>query len=198
VRKLRLARTDRIFMNIPTWLKPALYGAVAGGIVVSIIGFSWGGWVTGGSAQQAATDAADASRSDLASAICVQNFMASDDARTQLAALQEITSNIQQRRYIIDGGWAVMPDAETPSNETATLCARMLSAIEPIELPVVDDGEVVEPGVVADETDVDAAPAMAPEADADAAPAADAAPDAAVEDEPAADAEPEADAPVSP
>ena len=28
-------------MKFPVWLKPALYGAVAGAVVISIAGFSW-------------------------------------------------------------------------------------------------------------------------------------------------------------
>ena len=43
-------------MNIPEWLKPALYGAAAGAGALAIIGFTWGGWVTGGTAKEMATD----------------------------------------------------------------------------------------------------------------------------------------------
>ncbi len=38
-------------MNTPEWLKPELTGGVAGGIAVTIPGFSWAGW-PGGSASQ--------------------------------------------------------------------------------------------------------------------------------------------------
>ena len=31
-------------------IKPALWGAVGGGIVLAIIGFAWAGWVTGSTA----------------------------------------------------------------------------------------------------------------------------------------------------
>ncbi len=134
-------------MNFPPWIKPALSGAIVGGIAVAIIGFSWGGWVTGGSAQQSASVAAAASRADLAAAICVQNFLAQDEARERLAELQVIAS-FQQRQFVEAGGWAVMPDQEQASRDAATLCARLLAALEPIELPVVENGEVVEPGQV--------------------------------------------------
>ena len=45
-------------MNIPEWLKPALYGAAAGAVALAIVGFSWGGWVTGGTAKQMAANRA--------------------------------------------------------------------------------------------------------------------------------------------
>jgi hypothetical protein len=35
-------------MNVPEWIKPAIWGGVGGAIAAIVIGFSWGGWVTGG------------------------------------------------------------------------------------------------------------------------------------------------------
>ncbi|MEQ9814889.1 MAG: hypothetical protein RLO50_19085 [Azospirillaceae bacterium] len=135
-------------MNIPEWIKPAAYGAVAGGIVVAIVGFTWGGWVTGGTAAENAAEAAAQGRTDLAAAICVQNFMADENARENLGRLTELTSTFQQREIIEEGGWAMMPNRDEAARATLTLCARMVSEIDPSELPVVEDGEVVEPGVV--------------------------------------------------
>lgn len=135
-------------MNIPTWIKPAAYGAVAGGVVVAIVGFAWGGWVTGGSAQASAAAAADASRTDLAAAICVQNFMAEEGARERLAELKELPRATAQRDYIEGGNWAIMPGNDAALRPAATLCARMLAELEPIELPVVEAGEVIEEGEV--------------------------------------------------
>jgi pimeloyl-ACP methyl ester carboxylesterase len=41
-------------MNTPEWLKPVALGVVIGAIAASTIGFSWGGWVTGGTAAKMA------------------------------------------------------------------------------------------------------------------------------------------------
>lgn len=139
-------------MNIPQWTKPALWGAAVGGVAVAIVGFSWGGWVTGGAAEQAATEAAAESRADLAAAICVQRFLAQDDARARLAELQGESSSFSQRQFVEEGGWSLMPDREEVGRQSATLCARMLNAIEPEEVPVTEDGEVVEPGTVVEPT----------------------------------------------
>ena len=46
-------------MQSPEWLKPALYGAVGGAIALPVVGFSWGGWVTGGKAEMIADQRAD-------------------------------------------------------------------------------------------------------------------------------------------
>ena len=41
-------------MNIPIETKPALWGAAGGAVAAAIIGFTWGGWVTGGKAETSA------------------------------------------------------------------------------------------------------------------------------------------------
>ena len=46
-------------MQVPSELKPAAWGAVAGAIALAVIGFNWGGWVTGATANKNAKDAAD-------------------------------------------------------------------------------------------------------------------------------------------
>src|ERR1700693_5959499 len=39
-------------MQTPVWLKPGLWGAASGAIVMAIVGFSQLGWKTGGTAEQ--------------------------------------------------------------------------------------------------------------------------------------------------
>jgi len=34
-------------MNLPIETKPALWGVAGGAIAMAVIGFTWGGWVTG-------------------------------------------------------------------------------------------------------------------------------------------------------
>ena len=38
-------------MQAPTWLKPGIIGAVFGGIATMIVGFDYGGWYLGSSAE---------------------------------------------------------------------------------------------------------------------------------------------------
>jgi alpha/beta superfamily hydrolase len=45
-------------VQTPEWLKPALYGALACAAALAVAGFSWGGWVTDGKAEQIASDRA--------------------------------------------------------------------------------------------------------------------------------------------
>jgi hypothetical protein len=125
--------------------KTVLFWSCAGCIVATmIVGFTWGGWVTGGTAQEMAEDAAEQGRAQVASAICVRTFMASADAGVQLASLKETTSSWQQENFIEDGGWAMIGDQEYDG--AAELCAEKLIEMEP---PTAQEAAATEAGTVA-------------------------------------------------
>ena len=119
--------------------KAVLFWACAGSVVVAtIVGFSWGGWVTGGSAQEMAEDSAAQARQQLAAVVCVDRFMAAPDAGVQLTALQEIERPYEQSKFVADGGWAIMVPASSPTDyktrtddsKAAGLCAAELAKRE--------------------------------------------------------------------
>jgi hypothetical protein len=110
-----------------TMLVWSCIGSVA---VALIVGFTWGGWVTGGTARDMAQDAADQSRYELASTICADRFMAAADAKAQLSALQAIDSSYRQRQFIDEGGWATMPGQEKGARQASELCAAVLDKLE--------------------------------------------------------------------
>ena len=119
--------------------KAVLFWACAGSVIAAtIVGFSWGGWTTGGSAQEMAEDSAAQARQELAAVVCVDRFMAAPDAGLQLTALQEITSPRAQGKFVEDGGWAIIVPATSPSDfkaraddrKAAGLCAEELAKRE--------------------------------------------------------------------
>jgi hypothetical protein len=111
--------------------KTMLFWSCAGTAVATlIVGFTWGGWVTGGTARDMAQDAGDQSRYELASVICADKFMAASDARAQLTELKGIDSSYRQRQFIDDGGWATMPGQDKGARQTAELCAKVLEKLE--------------------------------------------------------------------
>ena len=100
--------------------KAVLFWACAGSVIAAtIVGFSWGGWVTGGSAREMAEDSAAQARQELAAVVCVDRFMAAPDAGVQLTALQEITSSRAQGKFVEDGGWAIIVPASSPTDYTS-------------------------------------------------------------------------------
>ena len=55
-------------------IEPGVWGAIVGAIVLAAIGFGWGGWVTGGTAQEMAEEMAENSVVDRLVPICVMQF----------------------------------------------------------------------------------------------------------------------------
>jgi hypothetical protein len=92
-----------------------------------VIGFGWGGWVTGGTSQRTATTAAEMARGDLASAICVERFNAAPDAAAQLVAFKALTESFKKRQFIEAGGWATMPGQTTPDRRGLDGCVAALA-----------------------------------------------------------------------
>ena len=125
--------------------KTVMFWSCVGCIVATmIIGFTWGGWVTGGTADEMVTDAAETARAEVAAAICVQKFMNAGDARMQLASLKDITSSWQRENFIEEGGWATVVGEEY--DEAAELCAERLMEME---APAAQEAATTEAGTVA-------------------------------------------------
>jgi hypothetical protein len=76
-----------------------------------VIGFSWGGWVLGSTANRLAAEQANTAVVAVLTPICVEKFLQNGDAQANLAALREISSNWQQGQYLEKGGWATRPGA---------------------------------------------------------------------------------------
>jgi hypothetical protein len=119
--------------------KAVLFWACAGSVVVAtIVGFSWGGWVTGGSAAKMAEKSAAEARQELAAVVCVDRFMAAPDVGVQLTALKDIESPYAQGKFVEDGGWAIIVPAGSPTDhksrddqrKAAGLCAAELAKRE--------------------------------------------------------------------
>ena len=98
---------------------------VASAVLTMIIGFSWGGWVTGGTVRTTAEiTALDAVVKRLAPICVVQS--GSDPAKARkLIALKE-ESSWQRGEYVGKQGWATMPGEQEPDSKVAQACATLL------------------------------------------------------------------------
>ena len=103
-----------------------LQGIAIGAVASMVTGFSFGGWVTGATANKLAADQAGAAVVTVLTPICVEKFMQNGDAQENLAALRKITSNWQQGQYLEKGGWATRPGATSSDYELARACAAKL------------------------------------------------------------------------
>jgi hypothetical protein len=107
-----------------------LQGIAIGAVASMVIGFSWGGWTTGGSANKLAAERADTAVVAALTPICVQKFLQNSDAKSNLAVLQKISSNWEQGDYLEKGGWATLPGATSPDYHLARACAEKLVQIK--------------------------------------------------------------------
>jgi len=101
------------------------WSCAACAVVTIVVGFNWGGWVLGGTAEKMAAAAASTARAELAAAECVSRFMGGTDLAVQLAALK--ASNSWNRDELIDkGGWTTPLGADKPVQGAADLCTQRL------------------------------------------------------------------------
>jgi alpha/beta superfamily hydrolase len=120
------SETEETAMKIPEWFKPALLGAAAGAAALAIVGFSWGGWVTGGSAEKFAADQA---RNEVVAAlvpICLEQSKQDPQAADTLAQLKDAYFN-ERRDMVMKAGWATMPGSDDPNRNVATACMEKLA-----------------------------------------------------------------------
>ena len=113
-------------MNTPEWFKPGIYGAVIGAIVVSIGGFSWGGWMTTGSADKMAADASHSAVITALVPICL-NIAQNDPNRVAELATIKAKSVYQRQDAVVAAGWATVPGSTKPNMDLARSCATALN-----------------------------------------------------------------------
>ena len=116
-------------MKIPVETKPALWGIAGGAVALAIVGFTWGGWVTGGKAEAAATQRANAAVVAALAPVCVERFQQTADVSANLAALKKVDS-WSQGDFVEKGGWSKLPGSNSPEQLTAVAkaCALLLAS----------------------------------------------------------------------
>jgi hypothetical protein len=94
-------------------------------LLTMLLGFTWGGWVRGSTAQRTAdVTARDAVVNRLAQ-ICVAQF-GQDPAKDQKLSELQATASYQRGAYVTEQGWAIMPGEESPDRRVADACATQL------------------------------------------------------------------------
>lgn len=115
-------------MKIPIETKPALWGIAGGAIALAIIGFSWGGWITGGKAEATSRMRVDDAVVVALAPVCVDKFQRAGDAPANLAELKK-AETWSQGDFVEKGGWATVPGAHSAERVSAVAkaCAALLA-----------------------------------------------------------------------
>lgn len=114
-------------MNLPEWLKPGLIGAAAGAAVIAYAGFSWGGWVTAGTADKMAAEKAQHELVAALVPICLNQYEHDPNSSSTIAELKG-ASIYQRRDILIEAGWATMPGSTDANTSVANACVQEISA----------------------------------------------------------------------
>jgi hypothetical protein len=106
-----------------------LQGAAAGAVATLVVGFNWGGWVTGGTAKDMVQRSTSSAVVTALSPICVDKFQHSAEAAVNMVELKKVSS-YQQGPFIEKGGWATLPGSDNANSAVARACAEMLDNLK--------------------------------------------------------------------
>ena len=105
-------------------IKQGIIGAVAGGILVMIVGFNWGGWTSATTARENEERAVLAYKAE----ICVAQFLMTPKHQEQLKEFME-TQTWKRSQFVEKGGWDKMPGEETARGYVSSACSDKLVAL---------------------------------------------------------------------
>jgi len=118
-------------MELPQILQGAsitrlLQGAAVGAVATIVVGFSWGGWSSGSSADKMARERSELAVIAALAPVCVEKFRALPDAEAKQVALSKIES--WKRRDEFPKEFVTLPGESYPSSALVDACYTLLLA----------------------------------------------------------------------
>jgi hypothetical protein len=117
-------------MHVPTYTKPTMWGAVGGAIATIVLGFAWGGWVTGGSAEERAATSAEDAIVLAFTPLCI----AKAGEQSERIRLLKQESGFKRADFVIEAGW-VADVTEDYRSKVAEACAS--AVVRALDAPAV-------------------------------------------------------------
>jgi hypothetical protein len=91
-------------MQIPSSFKPTLWGAAWGAGLLALVGFTFGGWMTAGTAERTAEHRASSAVVAALAPICVSQFQLGGDMIVKQEELKKIS--LYERESVVEkAGW---------------------------------------------------------------------------------------------
>ena len=113
-------------MHIPASVKPAIWGALGGAVVAMVIGFGWGGWVTGGTAEKMATTSAQEATILALTPLCVVKAEQQPD---QLVLLKK-ESSWSRSNFVEKAGWVASVNEKYRTAVASACAAAVVEAMD--------------------------------------------------------------------
>ena len=109
-------------------IKTLILGAGIGAASLAILGFGWGGWVTGSKADVMVANAAQDAVMNRLAPICVANFKHDPQMDEKLVAFKKIQT-WNRGDFVDEQGWATMLGEENADRRVSRKCAELISEI---------------------------------------------------------------------
>ena len=94
-------------------------------VATVVVGFTWGGWVTGSGAVAMASQSSEQAVAERLGRICMAQARQSDDIQDQLEALRDVAA-YRRTSVVMEKPWAVMPGESEADRAVAGACAEAL------------------------------------------------------------------------
>jgi hypothetical protein len=107
-------------------LKRLLQGAVAGAIATIFVGFNWGGWSLGSTADKMAKEQSELAVVAALAPVCADKFRAQPDAAAKTVALSKVDSWKRAEEFSKD--MVTLPGETYPSSALVVACYALLMA----------------------------------------------------------------------
>ncbi|HSV23445.1 MAG TPA: hypothetical protein VLJ17_10500 [Xanthobacteraceae bacterium] len=115
-------------------LKRLALGAFVGFLATVVIGFNWGGWTLGSTAEDNATRRVNIALVQVYAPVCVERFEHQANIEVKWIELSKIDS-WRRDDYIKESGFATPPGSTSPNARIADACADALSKIIAMQTP---------------------------------------------------------------
>jgi hypothetical protein len=124
-------------MQVPSMLQGEsltrlLQGAAAGAVVTMIVGFNWGGWTLGSTADKMAKERSDLAVVAVLAPVCADKFRALPDGETKSVTLSKVES--WKRRDEFPKEFVTIPGESYPNSTLVDACYTLLVAPKSAEL----------------------------------------------------------------
>lgn len=106
-------------------IKLGFWCAAGGALLLAVVGFKWGGWVTGGNAKAMAEEFAANVVALRFAPFCVAQSKKDSESEQKLKEFRAMDSWNGQK-YIEQQGWATLLGETTPDSKVAEVCAKRL------------------------------------------------------------------------
>ena len=109
-------------------------GASVGAIATMIVGFGWGGWVLGKTAETNATTLVNTALVQAYGPVCIERFKHQPNVDAKWVELTKVDM-WRRDAYIKESGFATPPGSTSPNPAVAEACADALSRIIALQTP---------------------------------------------------------------